>query len=43
MMKFVGRDREIKKLNTLYQDEGFQFVVIYGRRRVGKTMLINEF
>ena len=43
MMKFVGRDREIKKLHTLYQDEGFQFVVIYGRRRVGKTMLINEF
>ena len=42
-MKFVGRDREIKKLHTLYQDEGFQFVVIYGRRRVGKTMLINEF
>lgn len=42
-MKFVGRDREIKKLNILYQDEGFQFVVIYGRRRVGKTMLINEF
>ena len=39
----MGRDREIKKLNTLYQDEGFQFVVIYGRRRVGKTMLINEF
>ena len=23
-MKFVGRDREIKKLNTLYQDEEFQ-------------------
>ena len=43
MMKFVGRDREINKLHTLYQDEGFQFVVIYGRRRVGKTMLINEF
>ena len=42
-MKFVGRNREIKKLHTLYQDEGFQFVVIYGRRRVGKTMLINEF
>ena len=39
----MGRDREIKKLHTLYQDEGFQFVVIYGRRRVGKTMLINEF
>lgn len=37
------RSERFKKLNTLYQDEGFQFVVIYGRRRVGKTMLINEF
>lgn len=42
-MRFVGRDRELKKLNELYQEEEFQFVVIYGRRRVGKTMLINEF
>lgn len=41
-MNFVGRDRELKKLNDLYQDEEFQFVVIYGRRRVGKTMLINH-
>ena len=42
-MRFVGRNRELKKLNELYQEEEFQFVVIYGRRRVGKTMLINEF
>ena len=42
-MRCVGRDRELKKLNELYQEEEFQFVVIYGRRRVGKTMLINEF
>ena len=33
-MRFVGRDRELKKLNDLYQDEGFQFVVIYGRAGV---------
>lgn len=42
-MNFVGRDRELKKLDELYREQGFQFVVIYGRRRVGKTMLINEF
>lgn len=40
---FVGREKEIDKLNDLYQDNQFQFVVIYGRRRVGKTSLINEF
>ena len=25
-MRFVGRDRELKKLNDLYQDEGFQLL-----------------
>lgn len=42
-MEFVGRNRELRKLNDLYQEKSFQFIVIYGRRRVGKTMLINEF
>jgi AAA+ ATPase superfamily predicted ATPase len=40
---FVGRARELDKLNELYHADGFQFPVIYGRRRVGKTALINEF
>ena len=40
---FIGRERELKKLNELYKVKGFQFPVIYGRRRVGKTALINEF
>ncbi len=40
---FIGRERELKKLNELYHVNGFQFPVIYGRRRVGKTTLINEF
>ena len=40
---FIGRERELKKLNTLYKSDQFEFVVFYGRRRVGKTTLINEF
>jgi len=40
---FIGRKRELNKLNELYNKTGFQFPVIYGRRRVGKTALINEF
>ena len=40
---FVGRSRELNKLNALYNSNRFEFVVFYGRRRVGKTTLINEF
>jgi uncharacterized protein len=40
---FIGREKELKNLNTLYDTGKFQFPVIYGRRRVGKTALINEF
>lgn len=40
---FIGRERELISLNKLYQSDKFEFVVMYGRRRVGKTALINEF
>lgn len=40
---FIGRERELKALNNMYLSNKFEFVVIYGRRRVGKTALINEF
>ena len=40
---FIGRHTELKELNRLYEKEGFNFIVIYGRRRVGKTALIHEF
>lgn len=40
---FIGRERELAELNRLYKTDKFQFPVIYGRRRVGKTALINEF
>jgi AAA+ ATPase superfamily predicted ATPase len=38
-----GRTRELESLEELYNRKGFAFAVIYGRRRVGKTSLINEF
>lgn len=40
---FIGRERELISLNKLYTSDRFEFVVIYGRRRVGKTALINQF
>ena len=40
---FLGRDRELAELNRLYAQERFQCFVLYGRRRVGKTTLLNAF
>ncbi len=40
---FIGREQELNTLNKLYHSDKFEFVVIYGRRRVGKTALISEF
>lgn len=40
---FIGRQQELKKLNKMYESGQFEFAVIYGRRRVGKTTLIKEF
>ena len=38
----IGRKKEIDALNELYEDNRAEFVAIYGRRRVGKTYLVNE-
>lgn len=40
---FIGREKELNALEKLYVSNKFEFVVIYGRRRVGKTALINKF
>ncbi|MBC3802988.1 AAA family ATPase [Acetobacterium fimetarium] len=40
---FVGRKRELKKLEEMYQSGQFECAVFYGRRRVGKTTLIDHF
>lgn len=40
---FIGRKKELSTMEKRYQQDNFECVVIYGRRRVGKTTLINEF
>lgn len=40
---FIGREKELSGLGRLYNSDKFEFAVIYGRRRVGKTELINQF
>ena len=40
---FIGREAELKFLNDKYTDAGGQLIVLYGRRRVGKTETLREF
>lgn len=40
---FYGRKAEIAAMNRRYEKNRFACIVIYGRRRIGKTALINEF
>ena len=41
--KFVGRDNELSLLADICQRNDFVFFILYGRRRVGKTMLLKRF
>ncbi len=38
----IGREKEIELLDSIYKDNTSHFVAIYGRRRIGKTYLVNE-
>ena len=40
---FVGREKELKSLESVFEKDGFGMTVIYGRRRIGKSTLIKEF
>lgn len=40
---FIGRQKELKSLETLYEKNGFSMTIITGRRRIGKSTLIHEF
>ena len=40
---FYCREEELQTMNRRYEKGRFECIVIYGRRRVGKTALINEF
>jgi hypothetical protein len=37
---FIGREQELNLLDNLWEAPGAQFLVLYGRRRVGKTALL---
>ena len=39
----IGRHKEKKQLEKAYKSKESEFIVVYGRRRVGKTYLIREF
>lgn len=41
-MEFIGRTNERKMLKTLFDQESFASVLVYGRRRVGKSELIKK-
>lgn len=42
-MRFIDREKELATLQREYARDGASLVVLYGRRRVGKTTLISEF
>jgi len=39
---FIGREKEIRYLNNIYEKPNFEFGIVHGRRRVGKTTLLKE-
>ncbi len=41
--KFVNRREELEFLEREFKDTGLKVIILYGRRRVGKTELINQF
>ncbi len=43
MLPFIGREQELAALEGLYKTNGFQMAVVYGRRRVGKSTLLEHF
>ncbi len=42
-IKFYDRREELSLLSKLTSSKGLKFIVIYGRRRIGKTRLVQEF
>ena len=43
MEKFIDREKELEFLNKEYESKRSSLVILYGRRRIGKTSLIKEF
>lgn len=43
MSIFINREQELTALNKFYREAGAQLVIVWGRRRIGKTELIKRF
>ena len=39
---FIGREKEQQRLKEYLNSEQSEFIAVYGRRRVGKTFLIQK-
>ncbi|MFT4304787.1 MAG: ATP-binding protein [Candidatus Woesearchaeota archaeon] len=42
-MDFKNRKKELNLLNELYKQDSSKLIIFYGRRRVGKSELLNQF
>jgi len=42
-MKFINREEELSFLKNKYQEKNSQFIILWGKRRVGKTELVKQF
>lgn len=43
MQKIIGRETEIQEFKKILASRKPEFLVVYGRRRVGKTYLVREY
>lgn len=43
MPTLIARDKEVQQLEEIWKSTKSEFLVLYGRRRVGKTFLIREY
>ena len=43
MNKLIGRKQEIAELKRCCESNRSEFVIVYGRRRIGKTFLVRQF
>lgn len=43
MQKIIGRENELSELRRCVESDRSEFVIVYGRRRVGKTFLVDSF
>ncbi len=42
-MNFIGREAELNSIDTYYKRDSFEMMILYGRRRIGKSTLLQKF